>query len=75
MLNRKTQVSGIEESEKLFFEMVYLMIWQRLNFIGDGALDEIRNLVDQVERDAFPERQDMIPVCDFEFFESSGMPS
>lgn len=60
VLNRKTQVSGLQESVQLYIDLSYLMLAERVRMIGRDGIDEMRELVNELEDAFYPQQVEEI---------------
>lgn len=49
VLNRKMQVSGLEESVQVYRDLAYLLVANRVGMIGHKGIQEMRDLLDEFE--------------------------
>lgn len=80
MLNRKMQVCGLEDSEQVFRDTLYLLFQERLNVLGLDAMDEICHLLQEAEVDFLKAQkaiftEPMVPRMTYDFYEVDGKPS
>lgn len=49
VLNRKTQVSGLQGSVQIYIDLSYLMLSERVRMVGREGISEMRDLIDEFE--------------------------
>jgi hypothetical protein len=72
VLNRKAEVGGIDESEQVFFDLMYLMMAERVKMVGIHGVEEIISLIDDVEKDVLGQEAGIsiapVAITDFMVF-------
>ncbi|MCU4320652.1 hypothetical protein [Acinetobacter bereziniae] len=57
VLNRKAQFGGIDESQQLYFDLMYLLMAERVKMVGSQGIDELNTLIVEIENDVMGQEQ------------------
>lgn len=72
VLNRKAQFCGVEESEQLYFDLMYVLMAERVKMVGVQGLNELTTLICDVENDVLGQEAGVsiapVAISDFMVF-------